>query len=137
MLDGRQRNTESGGYVLCAVWYIWHHSGRQLWREKLGAKQRLWEALDRKGLLKEGHLLDGTSLPQLQRTQNRPKRCTGISSQPHPPMYIIPFPPDPTFVEPKEMSNIRHKISRPGARVVLVGLGGIGYGPRYELDFKG
>lgn len=43
------------------------------------------------------------------------------------PFSTIPFPPDPDFVERLDIiSWLRDRGARPGSRVALVGLGGVG-----------
>lgn len=44
------------------------------------------------------------------------------------PLSTVPFPRDPDYVHRGQIVNeIRRKLSVPGARVALVGLGGVGY----------
>ncbi|KAK5321235.1 hypothetical protein LTR93_006478 [Exophiala xenobiotica] len=50
----------------------------------------------------------------------------GKASSPPPPSAIIPFPQDRDFVERKVLKNLLQRAIKPGARVGLVGLGGIG-----------
>ncbi|KAM0714640.1 hypothetical protein Q7P37_009938 [Cladosporium fusiforme] len=46
---------------------------------------------------------------------------------PPPPLSTVPFPRDPDYIHREQLvTKIRHKLSVPGARVALVGLGGVG-----------
>lgn len=43
------------------------------------------------------------------------------------PLWTVPFPPDPDFVSREALlEQIDEKVSIPGSRIALVGLGGVG-----------
>lgn len=45
------------------------------------------------------------------------------------PLSTVPFPRDPDYVHRDPLfDKLQRKLSVPGSRVVLVGLGGVGYG---------
>ncbi|KEF51033.1 uncharacterized protein A1O9_12917 [Exophiala aquamarina CBS 119918] len=48
------------------------------------------------------------------------------SATPPTPSLVIPYRRDPDFVERDVLTNLWQKASEPGARVALVGLGGVG-----------
>jgi hypothetical protein len=49
------------------------------------------------------------------------------------PFSTVPFPPDPSFVDRPDILNwVSERLASPGARVALVGLGGIGWVPIHD-----
>ena len=50
-----------------------------------------------------------------------------LSEATPPPLFTVPFPRDRDYIPREQLLNeTRHKLSVPGARAALVGLGGMG-----------